>query len=214
MLDAKINMIKQQLRTAGVIDEKIISLFERIDRQHFVLKEALDLAYADMPLPLPHNEEMLTPSVQGRMLQALNLKPTETVLEIGTGSGFFTAMLASLAQSVLSIEFHKDLSDWAGQNLKNQGVLNAELLVGNGANGIKLAEPVDVIVITGGLPFLAKGFKTCLKEEGRILAILGEGANMQVVLLQRDGAKFHTEILFETSVKMLLRAPDVERFVF
>lgn len=214
MLDAKINMIKQQLRTEGVTDERIIHLFERIDRQHFVLKEVMDLAYADMPLPLPHNEEMLTPTVQAKMLQALNLQTEETVLEVGTGSGFLTALMASLCQGVISVEFHKDLSDWAGQNLKNQGVLNIELAVGNGASGIKLAEPVDVIVITGAVPYLSESFKACLKEDGRILAILGEGADMQMTLIQRVGAHYRSTPLFETATKTLLRAPEVERFVF
>lgn len=214
MIDAKVNMIKQQIRTWGVNDEAVIHLFERIDRRYFVAKEHEDIAYADMALPLLNAEEMLMPSVQARMLQALRLKPTETVLEIGTGSGFFTALLAGLAHHVISIEFHRDLSSWAAQNLKNQGVLNVELLVGNGANGVKLAEPTDVIVITGGLPFLPEGFKSCIKETGRILALLGNEKAMQVTLIEKQGEKINTTGLFETVTKTLLRAPEAERFVF
>lgn len=214
MIAAKANMIKQQIRTWDVTDESVLHLFERIDRLHFIPKEYQDLAYADMALPLLNHEEMLAPSVQAKMLQALNLKEGETVLEIGTGNGFFTALLAALSKHVVSVEFHKDLSAFAEQNLKNQGVRNVDLVVGNAANGVKLAEPVDVIVITGGLPFLGEGFKSCLKDGGRILAILGDDTNMHVTLIQKSGETYRVSPLFETSTKMLLRAPEVERFVF
>ncbi len=214
MPDAKINMIKQQLHTAGVIDEKILHLFERIDRKFFVGKSQQNLAYADMSLPMVQGEQMLAPSVQAKILQALAIQPNETVLEIGTGNGFFTALLAALAKHVISVEFHKSLSEKAAKNLQNQGVLNVDLIVGNGANGVKVAEPVDVIVLTGGLPFLPEGFKNALSEQGRVLAILGDSTVMQVTLLKRNGAKFTITPLFETSTTMLRRAPETERFVF
>lgn len=214
MLDAKINMIKQQIQTWGVTDEKVLRLFERIDRVHFVPKEHADLAYADMALPLLQDEQMLAPSVQAKMLEALALQPHETVLEIGTGTGYFTALLAASAHHVTSVEFHKGLSNLAAKNLANQGVLNVNLIIGNGATGVKLPEPVDVIVITGALPFLPAGFKACLKETGRILAILGEENAMHVTRLNRVGAGYDTTSLFDTATKTLLRAPAVERFVF
>ncbi len=214
MSDAKINMIKQQIRSWNVTDEKILHLFERIDRLHFVSKEHEDLAYADMALPLPHDQEMLSPKVQAKILAALKVQAHETVLEIGTGNGFLTALLAACSRQVISVEFHKDISAMAEKNLKNQGVLNAELLVGNGANGFKLEAPVDVVVITGALPFLPETFKTCINKTGRILAILGTGSDMQVTLLHRDDRHYTVESLFETVTTTLLRAPEVERFVF
>ncbi len=214
MRDAKINMIKQQLQSNGVSDHDVLHLFERIDRQHFVAKDQLDLAYADMALPLLHGEAMLEPTVQAKILEALALKPHETVLEIGTGLGYLTALLAASAKHVTSIEFHKDLSEIAAQNLHNQGSLNVDLRVGNGANGVKLERPVDVIVITGGLYFLPEGFKSSLAEGGRILAILGEAPSMRVSLITRSGTAYRSLPLFETVTKMLLRAPEAERFVF
>lgn len=214
MLDAKTNMIKQQLQTWDVNDQSILHLFERIDRVHFVGKEQTDLAYADMALPLPHDEEMLAPKIQAKMLEALALQLHETVLEIGTGSGYLTALMAACVHHVTSIEFHKDISASAAQNLQNQGCLNVTLLVGNGASGVKLEKPVDVIVITGGLPFLPAGFQDCLSEKGRILAILGEGSDMRVTLITRSGKGHQATPLFETATKMLRRAPEAERFVF
>ena len=214
MFEAKSNMIKEQIRTVGVTNEKIMHLLERVDRKYFVPKNCEDLAYAETALPLPHDEEMLSPSVQARILEALELKQNETVLEIGTGTGFLTAMLASLSHKVISVEFHKDISEIAKKNLNNQGILNVELMVGNGAAGVKLPEPVDVIVITGALPFLPEGFKAFLKPKGRILAILGNAVVQEVMLFNRKNKQFTTESLFETTTKVLRRAPEVERFTF
>ena len=214
MFEAKSNMIKQQIRTAGVTNEKIVHLLERVDRKYFVPKNCEDLAYAEIALPLPHDEEMLSPCVQARILEALSLKQNETILEIGTGTGFLTALLASLSHKVISIEFHKDISEIAKKNLKNQGILNVELMVGNGAVGVKLSEPVDAIVITGALPFLPEGFKALLKPKGRILAILGNTEVQEVMLLKQKNKQFTTQSLFETTTKMLRRAPEIERFTF
>ena len=214
MFDLKISMIKQQIHAQGVTDGKLLHLFERIDRQFFVGKHQRALAYADLALPLMRGEEMLAPSVQAKMLDALQIQADETVLEIGTGTGFFTALLAGLAKEVISVEFHKALSEMASINLKNQGVLNVNLVVGNGASGVKVAEPMDVLVITGALPFLPAGFKQALKPNGRILAILGDALFQQVTLIKRAGEVYTATPLFETTTKTLLRAQTTERFVF
>lgn len=214
MLDAKVNMIKQQIRSWNVTDEKVLNLFERIDRIHFVTKEQQDLAYADISLPLLHGEEMLSPVVQAKILAALNLQPHEIVLEIGTGNGFLTALLAALAKQVISIEFHKDMSVIAARNLKNQGVLNAELMIGNGLKGQALDQSVDVVLITGALPYLPDIFKTYIKPGGRILAILGDFPAMHVSLITVENSRYVEATLFETVTRTLLRAPDIERFKF
>ena len=210
----KENMLSQQIRTWGKVDEKIEDLFRLIDRASFVAPPFRDFSYADMEIPLLHGEVMLSPVVQAKLLQVLNLQAHETVLEVGTGNGFFTALLGRLAKQVISVEYYADLQEIALQNLAKVGCHNAQLYVGNAANGWKLDAPVDAVVITGGLPFLPETFKKCLKPGGRIVAILGEGAAMQVSRVLAQGQKWISEKMFETTVPLLLKALEPERFVF
>jgi protein-L-isoaspartate(D-aspartate) O-methyltransferase len=211
LLDAKTNMIKQQLRTDEVTDEGVLHLFATIDRAAFVDPDQQDLAYADMMLPMSCKQFMLSPLDQAKMLQALNIEPHETVLEIGTGNGFFTALLAKRASQVISVEIHEALLHEAEQHLQRLHINNVSLQLGNGANGWKVKAPVDVLVITGSLPFLPKTFKSCIKEHGRILAILGEQtAAMQMILMNARQAI----PLFETQVPQLEKAIQGEQFVF
>ncbi len=212
--NAKDNMLSQQIRTWGKVDEKISDLFRQIDRARFLLPAFQDFAYADMSLPTLHGEMMLSPVVQAKLLQVLDLQADETVLEVGTGNGFFTALLAQQAKQVISVEYYADLQEGAAQHLADLGVRNVALSVGNAANGWKLAEPVEAIVITGGLPFLPEAFKKCLQPNGRIVAILGDGAAMQVTLVRQQNGHWITEKCFETTVPLLLKAPELERFVF
>ncbi len=210
----KTNMIKQQIRSWGVTDETVIHLFETIDRARFVTKAHCDLAYADMNLPMAHGEEMLSPKIQAKILDALQIQKTETVLEVGTGNGFLTALLSHLAKQVISVEFHRDIAALAAKNLAEQVCHNIDLEIGNAANGWKLVDPADLIVITGSLPFLPESFKACLTPKGRIFAILGEGDAMRATLIQRDGDHFTEHRLFETKIRPLMRAPEPERFTF
>lgn len=212
---AKTNMIKQQIRTYDVTDATVLNLFEHINRADFVAPEYQDLAYADMMLPISCGQVMLSPKDQAKMLQALNIKPTETVLEIGTGNGFFTALLAKLSLAVTSVEIHEALSIEAEQHLQRLNIHNVNLQVGNGSYGWKLETPVDIIVITGSLPFLPQNFKNCLKEQGRIMAILGDKpAAMQVSLITPEGDTYKINPIFETEVPELEKALQPERFVF
>jgi protein-L-isoaspartate(D-aspartate) O-methyltransferase len=210
----KDNMLSQQIRTWGKVEGKIEELFRRVDRAAFLLPAFQDFAYADMALPLLHGEVMLSPVVQAKLLQALELQPHETVLEVGTGNGFFTALLARSAQHVTSVEYYSDLQEEAAHHLAREGIHNITLSVGNAANGWKLSKPVDVVVITGGLTFLPEAFKKCLKSGGRIVAILGESAAMHVTSVQQEAGLWIAQPLFETTVPLLLKAPELERFVF
>ena len=210
----KENMLSQQIRTWGKIDEKIEDLFRLIDRSGFVAPAFRDFAYADMDVPTLHGEMMLSPVVQAKLLQVLNVQAHETVLEVGTGNGFFTALLGRLAKKVISVEYYADLKDIALENLAKAGCHNAELCVGNAANGWKLDAPVDALIITGGLPFLPEAFKKCVKPNGRIVAILGEGAAMQVSLIHLQGVQWRVEKMFETTVALLVKASEPERFIF
>jgi len=211
---AQTNMIKQQIRTFDVTDEAIVHLFAHSDRAAFVAPEYQDLAYADMMLPIACGQKMLAPKIQAKMLQALNLKAHERVLEIGTGNGYLTSLLAQLAQEVISVEIHRELSREAEAHLLRIGVNNVKLQVGNGASGWKLDAPVDAVIITGALPILPKAFKSCIHEHGRVLAILGDGPAMVVSLIENDGATYHLHPLFETEAPPLLKAVEPERFVF
>lgn len=214
--DSKINMLKQQILPSGPIDENIAALFLSIDRRRYITKPYQDVAYADLNVPLRHGEEMLSPYLHAKMLQALQLQGHETVLELGTGNGFFTALLAALAHHVISIEFHKDLSQQAAANLLDQGIQNIDLQVGNAVNGWKLSAPVDVIVVTGGLHFLSEGLKNNLKPEGRILAFLNKGAFMELLLVKKTKqGSWHFTSILETRVPLLHRAGlPLPSFVF
>ena len=213
--EARINMIKQQIRTWEVTNEHVVELFSNIDRAEFVAPEYRDLAYADMMLPIGFGQAMLSPKIQAKMLQALNLKKHERVLEVGTGNGFFTSLLARLAAEVISVEIHRDLLQEASGHLHDIGINNVKLALGNAASGWELDAPVDVVVITGALAFLPNTFKACLQEQGRIIAILGDAPAMQVSRISRMAQdQYQADSLFETEVPYLLKAAELERFVF
>ncbi|MDF2940048.1 MAG: protein-L-isoaspartate(D-aspartate) O-methyltransferase [Gammaproteobacteria bacterium] len=212
---ARINMIKQQIRTWDVTDNKVLETLAAVPREEFVDPEYKDLAFADTSLPLAHNEVMLSPKIEGKMLQALNIQPHETVLEIGTGSGYFTALLAKFAKHVYSVEFYSDLSQNAAAQLKKHRINNVTLEIGNAAKGWNYhAQEVDVLVITGSLPFLPEAFKSCLKESGRLMAILGDAPSMEVSLINKNNQKWSAQKVFETVAPPLLYAQQPERFVF
>ncbi|MDF2529447.1 MAG: protein-L-isoaspartate O-methyltransferase [Gammaproteobacteria bacterium] len=212
---ARINMIKQQIRTWDVTDNTVLEAFAAVPREEFVDPSYRDLAFADTTLPLAHNEVMLSPKVEGKMLQALDIQPHETVLEIGTGSGYFTALLAKMAKHVYSVEFYSDLSQNASAHLKRHRINNVSLEIGNAARGWDYhANEIDVLVITGSLPFLPDSFKSCLKETGRLMAILGDSPNMKVTLIKKNGKDWAAKNLFETVAPTLLYAQQPERFVF
>jgi len=148
-------------------------------------------------------------------LQALNLHPHETVLEIGTGSGYFTALLAKLAKHVYSVEFYSDLSQTAAQRLKKCRINNVTLEIGNAARGWNYhKDQVDVLVITGSLPFLPESYKSCLKDSGRLMAILGDSPNMEVTIVKKQPQGWEATRVFETVAPTLLYAQQPERFVF
>ncbi|MDO8955180.1 MAG: protein-L-isoaspartate O-methyltransferase [Gammaproteobacteria bacterium] len=212
---ARLNMIKQQIRTWDVTDYKVLEAFSAVPREEFVDPAFRDLAFSDTNLALGHNEIMLSPIIEGKMLQALEIQPHETVLEIGTGSGYFTALLAQFAKHVYSVEFYSDLSQNAAQHLKNRRITNVSLEIGNAARGWNFhKDKVDVLVITGSLPFLPESFKSCLKESGRLMAILGDSPNMEVTLIKKQPNGWVATPLFETVAPALLYAQQPERFVF
>lgn len=213
---ARINMIKQQVQTWNVTDHEVLELLNKIPRDLFVPENYKTLAFADMEIPLGEGEIMLSPKLEAKLLQALHVQSHEVVLEVGTGSGYFTALLARRARHVYSVEIHAELNRQAKENLAKLHVRNISLEVGNAAIGWVNEEPAyDVIVLTGSVPVLPNQFKQQLRIGGRLLAIVGDRPVMEVQMIERLGEnEWHTRSLFETVVPPLLCVTEPSRFVF
>ena len=212
---AHINMIGQQLRPWNVLDKEVLDLLKQVPREDFVQPQYAGLAYADLELPIGHGEVMLTPRIEARIIQALSLKKTDSVLEIGTGSGYMTALLAKLTKHVYSVERIPELSAAAAEKLRSHGIRNVTLDVGDGAHGWADHSPYDVIVLTGSVPVLADAFRDSLNVGGRLLAVIGEAPSMEATLITHVSANtFRTSVVLETCIPGLVGAPQPERFVF
>ena len=213
--NSKINMIKQQLRTGNVLDESILALFDKVAREDFVPPDMHSIAYSDLHIPLSHNECMLTPLEAGLIMQSLNLQGHETILEIGTGTGFLTALLALKGKQVLSVDYYSDLSKVAAENLSRAGVTNVELVTGNGSSGWMDKAPYDIIVFTGALDKITESHKLQVMPQGKLFAIIGDAPAMQGQLhtLVAEGQWEH-QLLFETCVPSLINPLKANEFVF
>ncbi len=212
---ARYNMIESQIRTWEVLDQTVLDTLFAVKREDYVPERYRPLAFADMEIPLGHGEAMLAPKLEGRMLQELTLKSTDRVLEVGTGSGHMTALLAALAAHVCSVELHADLSESAASNLARHDVRNLTLEVGDAGRGWSRRAPYDVIVLTGSVPLLPRDLVAQLNAGGRLLAVVGEPPVMTARLVTRlaDGA-WNEVGLFETCIAPLHNVPQPERFVF
>lgn len=212
---ARFNMVEQQVRPWEVLDPRVLELMENTPREAFVPEDYIDLAYADTEIPLGDGEEMLAPKIVGRMLQALDIGEHDIALEIGSGSGYFTALLAKSCRQVYSVEIHQVLSQQAQKNLAAQNINNVELETGDAAQGWAKHAPYDVIAITGSMPVLPDTFQQSLQRGGRLVAIVGDAPIMQVILIQRTGDnEWSRETLFETEIKPLQHATQPQRFTF
>jgi protein-L-isoaspartate(D-aspartate) O-methyltransferase len=212
---ARFNMVEQQIRTWEVLDQRVLDLLFRLRREDFVPPQYRGLAFADMEIPLGHGERMLQPKMEARMLQELQLSPADKVLEVGTGGGYMTALLASMAAHVYSVEIHEDFTRAAAERLARAGITNVTLETGDAARGWDAHAPYDAIVITGSLPVLPQGFVASLKTGGRLLAVIGEPPVMEAQLITAvDAGAYNTVSLFETCVAPLRNAMQPEKFVF
>lgn len=211
---ARFNMVEQQIRPWEVLDQDVLDLLFTVRREDFVLPEYRSLAFADLELPIGKGERMWAPKLEARVLQSLKLIPQESVLEIGTGSGYFTALLASRASEVTTVEIDPDLAAVAAARLVRQGFGSVRGLVGDGAHGFG-RELFDVIVLTGSTPLLPEGFLSQLKPNGRVFAIVGEAPAMtaRLVAWTAPGSRVTTD-LFETVVAPLRNAATPSRFKF
>ena len=215
---ARFNMIEQQIRTWEVLDPKVLQLLHDVPRENFVPKQYQGLAFADIEIPLGHEQTMLSPKLEARILQALNVQNTHTVLHIGTGSGYFAALLASFAKQVTSLEINADLSAQAAINLKQNNIQNVSLEIADGV----FAKPknmgqqyYDVIVYTGSSPVEPAGVRQQLSIGGLLFIVIGSAPVMQATLIQRvSETGFRQDVLFETCIAALDNAPEAPQFEF
>ena len=212
--NARFNMIEQQIRPWEVLDQHVLDLLSKLPREDFVPERYRKLAYMDTTIPLGNDQVMMPPRVEARILQALNIQADETVLEVGTGSGYVTALLASLGDHVYSVDINAEMTRTAGDKLADYGITNVTLETGDAARGWDAHAPYDVIVITGSLPLLPANFKQALNVGGRLVAVVGDSPVMEVVLITREGgSEWAQETLFETDLPALINAPEPERFI-
>ncbi len=212
---ARHNMIQQQIRPWEVLDERVLDLILQTPREDFVPAPFCNLAFVDMEVDLGHGQRMMAPKIEARMLQALNVQPGERVLEVGTGSGFVTALLAKMAGHVYSVEIVPELKEAAERRLRDHGIGNVTLEVGDAATGWPQHGLYNAIAVTGSLPELAEEFRKSLEVGGRLFAVVGEAPVMEALLITRTSANaWHTESLFETVLAPLLNAPRPKRFTF
>jgi protein-L-isoaspartate(D-aspartate) O-methyltransferase len=212
---ARQNMVENQVRPWEVLDGRVLEVLGRVRREDFVAPAHRQLAFADLCLPIGHGEVMMKPVMEGRVLQALALKPEDHVLEIGTGSGFLTACLASLAAQVTSVDIHADFTATAGQRLQAAGITNVQLATGEVVNSWQPQGTFDALVVSGAVYRIPDRFLGWLKPGGRLLAIRGESPVQQVVLLTNEGnGRYQEETLLETDLPYLANAEPPRRFVF
>jgi protein-L-isoaspartate(D-aspartate) O-methyltransferase len=211
---ARFNMVEQQIRTWEVLDQTVLDLLFAVPREKFVPAAWRDMAFTDMEIPLGQGEAMLQPKLEARIVQELAIKKTDKILEIGSGSGYMTALLATCGASVHSIEILPKLHEMAKRNLAANHISNVQLEIGDAARGWKTRAPYDVIVLTGSTPILAPEFLQQLNIGGRLFAVVGDAPVMKGMLYNAvAGAQTKIE-LFETSIKALANAPQPERFKF
>jgi protein-L-isoaspartate(D-aspartate) O-methyltransferase len=220
---ARFNMIEQQIRPWDVLDLDVLALLLKVKREDFVPLAHKGLAFTDMMLPLlPPTEEamrkgwcMLEPKQEARLLQDVAPKAHEKVLEVGTGSGYMAALLASRAQRVISLEIHPGLARMARENLQRAGILNVEVREADGAKGLPAEGPFDVIVLSGSVHEVPQVLLSQLKVGGRLAAVVGDEPVMCGTFITRTGeASYSTVQPWDTAAPRLDRFPQPSRFAF
>lgn len=211
---ARLQMVNQQVRGWNVYDEDVLDMLRELPREHFVPAGYEMLAFADTAIAIGHGQHMMTPTVEGRVLQALGLRGTEKVLEIGTGSGFLTACLASLSSHVTSIDLYDDFLNDAQHKLADCGIDNVELVQMDAMDALP-AGRYDAIAVTGSIQRFEPRFVEALKPEGRLFVVEGDGPAMEAKLVERtDDHDWRTVSLFETSLAPLVHGARPPEFSF
>ncbi len=214
---ARFNMVEQQVRPWEVLDQQVLDILSTVPREAYVPDAYSQLAFADTEIPLGHGAQMMKPVIEGRMLQALDIDPTDKVLEIGTGSGFITACLAELGHQVISLEIQPELAEQAIAKLSAQGIDNASVKIADALVTASTYGTFDAIAVTGSLPQAeaADSLKTLLNTGGRMFVVIGNGVIMEACLITRTGENQWTnESLFETVLPPLASESNKNAFQF
>jgi len=212
---ARLNMIEHQIRPWEVLDQQVLDDLYALKREEFVPSAYRTLAFSDLEIPLGQGERMWAPKLEARALQALALKPTDQVLEVGTGSGYFTALLAHRTQHVYSVEINPELKALGEANLRRAGVANVTVELGDGSRGWTKQAPYDVIVLTGSTPVLPQQLMQQVKAGARVFAVIGNPPVMTARLITCAGEGLHSAIdVLETNIAPLANALAGERFKF
>ena len=212
---ARTNMVEQQIRTWEVLDQDVLDLLYVVPREEFVPLQHRALAFSDLQIPLGEGERMWEPKLEARVLQELDVRKADRVLEVGTGSGYLTALLAHRAAQVYSVEVKRTLAAFGHGNLERHGAANVTLETGDAARGWARHAPYHVIVLTGSTPVLPRAVLDQLEIGGRLFAVVGEAPVMTARLMTctAPGA-FNSIDLFETVVAPLTNAEQASRFRF
>jgi protein-L-isoaspartate(D-aspartate) O-methyltransferase len=211
---ARRQMVQQQVRSWDVSDPAVLRVISDLQREHFVPARYEALAYADTEIPLPHGQAMLTPNVEGRLLQALELKPGHNVLEIGSGAGFLTACLARLSAAVTSVDIFNDFIAMAKSNLADAAIENVEFICMDATADLPKGQ-FDAIAVSGSLPVFDTRLVDAVKPDGRLFVIVGDAPVMDARIVTRSGENdWTTKSLFETDVRPLLNASRPSAFSF
>jgi len=211
---ARQQMVDQQVRAWDVLDAGILDVLKKVPREQFVPAGFESLAFADTEIPIGHGQSMMTPTIEGRVLQALGLKPEEDVLEIGTGTGFLAACIARLAASVTSIDIYDDFLEKATANLEDTGIDNVELLQMDATQELPDGH-FDAIAVTGSIQTFDPRLVMALKPEGRLFVVVGDAPVMEARLVQRTGDnEWQAKVWFETDLTPLVNGALPPQFSF
>lgn len=211
---ARQQMVEQQVRAWDVLDPDVLQVLKDIPREQFVPIGYESLAFADIEIPIGHGQSMMTPTIEGRLLQALKPAAGDQVLEVGTGSGFLTACLARLAAHVTSIDIYADLLDTAQANVEDSGLGNVTLLQMDATESLPEGS-FDVIAVTGSIEILDPRFIEALAPGGRLFVVVGAGPAMEARLVTRIGDDdWHSDSLFETTLAPLVNGVQPPQFSF
>ena len=216
---ARYHMVEQQIRPWNVQEPEILALLGSMRREDFVPAAYRSMAFTDMEIPLSDGAQvdgqcMLAPRVEARTLHDLHIQPHETVLEVGTGSGFMAALLARRASSVLTLEIDPALADMARSNLAAAGIHNAEVRVADGARGAAVYGPFDVIVLSGSVAVVPPVLLDQLKPGGRLFAVVGTGPMMRATIITRKDSGLETSQPWDTVVPRLQNFAELPHFQF
>jgi protein-L-isoaspartate(D-aspartate) O-methyltransferase len=215
---ARFNMIEQQIRPWNVLDGDILEALTLVRREDFVPEKHRALAFADTELPLGYGQFMLAPRLEARLLQDLHVEPTDTVLEIGTGSGYMAALLGHRAHHVLSLELVPELADAAHHRLRDAGVRNVEVRIADGAvqsEGGTEGGPFDVILLSGSVAQVPPWLLSQLRVGGRLAAIVGDLPMMRTTIVRRNSASdFLTTQPWDTVAPRLQGFAELPQFRF